>query len=552
MIVPDLLLAKLIDYLHLYSISSITLSKLQSYLFIILAIFISVKIIERMSVFFVNFVFSRLNNELKAKFVSKVFDHLAQLDMDYIKNQQSGALTSKIIRGGNSFQPFLNIFRHNLIPFFVQIPIVLSLLFIINIKIGLILLISAIIYVLVSIRFSRVTTTEYKKHFKDVDFASGILTDFVSNLYIIKVMSRESFVSRKLKASINFFYKFGKIIGRLMAHWSLWPRLVSTSAQIFALVYGVILVIEGELSIGSLTLIFLFSHKLMSLADYVVYSFDFLLQSASQFNAAANILKEKSKIIEDKDAKTLKVDKGKIEFNNISFDYENKKVFSKFNLKIKQGETIGIVGKSGAGKSTLIKLLYRLHDVDQGYISIDGQNIKHVTKHSLRSSIMLVPQETFLFDDTIYNNIRFAKFNSTPREIVDAIKKAELWDFVKSLPKKEKTIVGERGLKLSGGERQRIAIARALLANKKIVVLDEATSSLDSETEAKIKNTLDKVTKGKTTIIVAHRLSTVLNADKIIVFDDDGTILEQGTHKQLIRKKGKYSKLWKYQSKGFI
>jgi len=287
------------------------------------------------------------------------------------------------------------------------------------------------------------------------------------------------------------------------------------------------------------------------LADWIVYSLDTIFRAASEFNAASKILNEKSKIKDDKDAKNIKIINGKITFNNVSFNYKNNKVFSKFNLDIKSGETIGIVGKSGSGKTTLVKLLYRMYDLDNGYISIDKQNIRHVKKNSIRDSMSLVPQETLLFDDTIYNNVKFANAHSNYQDVINALKKAELWKFVKKLPDKEKTIVGERGIKLSGGEKQRIAIARAILANKKIIILDEATSSLDSETEAKIRDTLDKITKGKTTIIIAHRLSTVMNADKIIVFDE-GKIVEVGTHTELLKKKGKYSELWKYQSQGFI
>ncbi len=271
----------------------------------------------------------------------------------------------------------------------------------------------------------------------------------------------------------------------------------------------------------------------------------------AEFESGIKILEEKSTIIDDLDAKEIKVNKGKIEFNDVTFSYENKKVFDKFKFLINPGETVGVVGKSGAGKTTIANLLFRLYDIDKGYISIDGQNIRHVTQNSLRNSISLVPQDTLLFDDTIYNNILFSNPNSNRREVLKAIKEAELSEFVNSLPNKEKTIVGERGVKLSGGQRQRISIARAILANKKIIVLDEATSALDSETELKIRDTLDRITKGRTTITIAHRLSTVMNSDKIVVFHE-GKIVEVGDHKSLLKKKGKYAELWKYQTKGYL
>jgi len=216
-------------------------------------------------------------------------------------------------------------------------------------------------------------------------------------------------------------------------------------------------------------------------------------------------------------------------------------------LEIKKNTKVALVGPSGGGKSTVVRLLYRLFDLDSGYISIDGQDISAVTQKSLRSSMSVVPQEPILFDNSIYFNIAYANPQASKNEVWQAIRFAKLDKLINSLPKKEKTIVGERGVKLSGGEKQRVSIARAILANKKILVLDEATSALDSETEREIQGYLQKLMEGRTTIIIAHRLSTVMKADKIVVIDE-GKIVEQGSHRELTRKRsGLYKKLWELQ-----
>jgi ABC-type multidrug transport system fused ATPase/permease subunit len=220
-------------------------------------------------------------------------------------------------------------------------------------------------------------------------------------------------------------------------------------------------------------------------------------------------------------------------------------------LKIKKNEKIALIGHSGCGKTSLMRLLYRLYDVESGKILIDGKNINEFKQESLRSELSIVPQECVLFDDTIYNNIKFSNPNATRKQIMNAIKFAQLDKVIRNFPKKENTIVGERGVKLSGGEKQRVSIARAILANKKILVLDEATSSLDSETENEIQKALQKLLQGRTSIIIAHRLSTIMNADRIIVMKS-GKIIQQGKHKDLIRQKGEYKKLWNLQKGGYI
>ena len=271
------------------------------------------------------------------------------------------------------------------------------------------------------------------------------------------------------------------------------------------------------------------------------------MQDLFEYGKIENEIKDKPR------AKNLKIVNGEIEFRNVSFHYGRKDAFSlnNYNLRIKPNEKVAFVGHSGCGKSTLIKLLYRMYDVNHGRILVDGNDIKDVKQNSLRSELSIVPQEAILFDDTIFNNIRFSNPGATNNQVWDAIRFAQLDRFINNLPQKSKTIVGERGVKLSGGEKQRVSIARAILADKKVLVLDEATSALDSETEHEIQKDLEKLLEGRTSIIIAHRLSTIMNADRIIVMKN-GEIIQEGTHNELKSQKGEYNKLWNMQKGGYI
>ena len=252
-----------------------------------------------------------------------------------------------------------------------------------------------------------------------------------------------------------------------------------------------------------------------------------------------------------KDAKPLNVDIGEIEFKNVYFKYKEKFVIKDFSLKIKSGEKIGVVGPSGAGKTTLVNLLLRFYDVDNGQILIDNQDINGITQSSLRKHISFVAQDISMFNRTIYDNIAYALPNARYEDVIRCSKQAQADEFITKLPEKYDTIVGERGIKLSGGQKQRISIARSLLKNSKIVILDEATSALDSKTETFIQDKLLNLLKDKTTIVIAHRLSTLRNMDRIIVMKN-GKIVEVGNHLSLLRKNGEYANLWNLQSNGFL
>ena len=250
-------------------------------------------------------------------------------------------------------------------------------------------------------------------------------------------------------------------------------------------------------------------------------------------------------------APDLVVDRGAIEFKNVSFKYRRQYVLRDFNLKIKSGERVGIVGLSGAGKTTLVNLLMRFYDPNRGSVLIDNQDIAKVSQDSLRENISYIPQEPTMFNRTILENIEYGRPGASLREIKAAAAEASADEFINTTEKKYNSLVGDRGIKLSGGQRQRIAIARAFLKNAPILILDEATSALDSETEIAIQKSFDKLSSGHTTLVVAHRLSTLRNMDRIIVLDK-GRVVESGTHNSLLRKKGLYAKLWKMQSGGFL
>ena len=266
------------------------------------------------------------------------------------------------------------------------------------------------------------------------------------------------------------------------------------------------------------------------------------------------MLNKQPEITDKPNARSLKVNNATIQLNNVLFAYSGsgeRPVFKKLNLTIPNGQSVGLVGKSGGGKSTLTHLLLRYMDIADGTITIDGQSIANVTQTSLRSAIAYVPQDPFLFHRSLRDNIAYGKPEATEKEIIDAARKAHALEFIKTLPQGLDTIVGERGVKLSGGQRQRIAIARALVKNAPILILDEATSALDSESEKLIQQALEKLMKNRTSIVVAHRLSTIAKLDRIIVLDA-GTIVEDGSHAELLKEDGIYNKLWSHQSGGFI
>ena len=264
-----------------------------------------------------------------------------------------------------------------------------------------------------------------------------------------------------------------------------------------------------------------------------------------RYGKIENDIKDKPK------AENLEIKNGEIEFKNVSFKYHEQILFKDFSLVIPKNKKVALVGHSGSGKSTIVKLLYRLYDLDKGQILIDNADIKDVKQESLRSELSIVPQECILFDDTIYNNILFSNPKASRKEVIQAIKFAQLDKTIANFPYKENTIVGERGVKLSGGEKQRVSIATAILANKKVLVLDEATSSLDSKTESEIQKDLQHLMQNRTSLIIAHRLSTIMNADFIDVLDK-GRIVQQGAHNQLISKPGVYRELWNLQKGGYL
>jgi len=254
-----------------------------------------------------------------------------------------------------------------------------------------------------------------------------------------------------------------------------------------------------------------------------------------------------SKVTDIADAPELLVAEGHIRFNQVSFDYQaDRQILKNISFDIKPGEKVAIVGASGAGKSTLVKLLFRFYDPSQGSISIDGQDIRQISQESLRGAIGIVPQDTVLFNSSIFDNIRYGKPEASDEEVHNAIRMAHLEAFIKQLPDGVNTLVGERGLKLSGGEKQRVAIARTILKRPPILLFDEATSSLDSKSERSILAALQEIAEGHTSLVIAHRLSTIVDADRIVVLDQ-GSIVEQGTHEQLLALDGRYAELWSTQ-----
>ena len=533
------------------AIEKIFLNKDQTLIFVIPILIIIAFSTKGISLYIAKTLMIKVAEEVKKKLQINMLSSFINADTEYIENRHSGKYISNINFDVNQITgmlstSFLNFFKDGL-----TLVGLLAVMFIQN---WILSLIALIMIPLASITAKRLgkrmakVATEAQERSGDL---SKYLIDLFKNHKIIKIFQRENFEYERSEKFVNELKeKSIKIATILIRATPIMEVLTGTMIAIL-IYYSGKMIISGQLSINN----FFSFLAAMMLAYQPVKSLATINIGVGQGLSAAKrilpIIDIQNKINKNENEKNLNLINGTITFNNVNFNYlsnEDNEVLKNINFEISGGKMIALVGYSGSGKSTLLNLIPRIYDSTSGDIFIDGQSIKKVNLDSLRKQISIVDQNTTLFDDTVYNNIKYAKPDTSEEEIYKAAELSMCLDFVNNLEKKFETIIGENGVKLSGGEKQRLSIARAFLKNSKIILLDEATSSLDSDTEDKIQKALNILTSNKTTVVIAHRLSTILNSDKIYVMDK-GEVVDSGKHVELLKDSEIYKNFYNRQIK---
>ena len=496
------------------------------------------------------FLGDRVLFNLSKEIRETIFKKVLELDFAYHVNKNTGAIISAFKRGDSAvFNVFSDIFQEL---FRILIILLVTLYFLAitstEVAISLIILFSLNMLLIWWLIKLNIKTRSDFNHSEDE--VSGVITDSLLNYETVKFFAGEKKESFRLGQKLNIWsqtlWKFSNSF-RIM---DISIGTVSGIAMIFML-WTVIKDLGQKFSLGDLVMITGFLTAFYMQFFNLFFRIRSLVKNIIDLEKYFEILDNETLVKDPKKEKMPKKLTGKLEFINVGFLYpkDQEMVLEGINFQIKSGQQGAFVGKSGAGKTTLVKLLLRFYDPARGVIKLDGVDIRKMKKSTLRSLVSVVPQEPIMFNNTIKFNLAYGKEGASDKEIFDAAQKANILDFIEGLPNKWETQVGERGIKLSGGQKQRLAIARALLAKPKVLVFDEATSNLDSESEGKIQASLEQASKERTVLIIAHRFSTIRNADKIFVLDA-GTIVEEGNHQKLITKNGLYKMLWTLQAKG--
>lgn len=480
--------------------------------------------------------------------ISETSSHLLDLPISYHKHKKMGEIVQRISRGADYLENIIGNVVFSICPSFLTIIGSLVIMTFVEWRLALILLVILSFYSLISVWKTKPIIKEQKKINKAYERAFGDICDSVGNIQTVKSCVREK--AEKKKIDNNFkkavFRRF-KMSLRFWQSLNTWQETIFSVGFVLIFASAVLLLRQKAITAGELVMFIGYVSLAYRPFGMIAAYYRQIRNGLTAIERAKKILKVKKEPYREKE-KELKDIKGAVEFSNVSFSYhKGKGVLSEISFKVKAGQMLALVGESGVGKTTLCDLLSGYYAPKKGKITIDGHNIARVSLKSLRENIAVVPQEVTLFNDTIMNNIKYGRVGATKEEVIKAAKISHAHKFIRKFPKKYNQIVGERGIKLSTGQKQRVAIARAILRNPKILILDEATSSLDSATEKLVQDALKHLIKGRTTFVIAHRLSTIREADKIIVLEK-GRIIEEGDHQELIEKGGVYKELCKLQS----
>ena len=493
-------------------------------------------------------LFAKVAQRALRKLALKTFLHIHALSLRYHITRQTGGLSRIVERGVKGVEFLLRYILFSIGPLILEL-----------------LLIAILLYVMLDIRYLGVIfgtigiygwftfkVTEWrvklrkKMNDQDTDAAQKAV-DSLLNFETVKYFNAEQREASRYDMAMAGYEDAALKTAYSLAFLNFGQAILITFGLIIVMVMAAIGVQNGTLNVGDFVMVNAYMIQITMPLNFLGTIYREIRQALVDMGAMFNLLDQKKEIVDGPDAQPINVIKGDIKFSNVQFSYDKKRpILSDLNLDIVGGQKIAIVGSSGSGKSTIGRLLFRFYDVSGGFISIDGQDVRNVTQSSLHNVIGVVPQDTVLFNDSIFYNIAYGKDDATLEEVENAARSAQIHEFVKSLPDGYETTVGERGLKLSGGEKQRVGIARTVLKNPPILLLDEATSALDSETEHEVQDALERAGRGRTVISIAHRLSSISDAERIVVLEE-GYIVEMGSHNELLKKRGRYYDLWHLQ-----
>lgn len=493
-------------------------------------------------------VFSRVTESAMRKVGLEVFAHLHQLELDFHLSRQTGGISRDIDRGTNGINFMMRFMVFNILPTILElIGVMLILLFAFNAWFSAVTLVCVVAYVVFSIKTTEWRTRFVKEANRLDSKSSTRAVDSLLNYETVKYFNNEAFEAKQYDVNLKAWEQ-ARVDNRLSLALLNSGQALIIGLGVTALMYLAAKgVAEDTMTIGDLVMVNMYLLQLFVPLNALGFIYREIRRALSDVENMFGLLKRAPTIQDQLKAEPIKVSRAAIEFAQVDFSYQRQRqILKQLSFKVAPGEKVAIVGPSGSGKSTIGRLLFRFYDVNSGAITIDHQDLRRVQQLSLREAIGVVPQDTVLFNDTIWNNVAYGCPDASDETIWKAIDMAALRTFVESIPDGVETIVGERGLKVSGGEKQRIAIARVLLKNPPILLFDEATSALDSESERSILEALAQISQNKTTLVIAHRLSTIIDADRILVIDD-GQIVEQGSHQQLLTQSGHYARLWQMQ-----